>query len=585
MASDVFHPSFPGGRSGSLRDRVGGSFGAQSSSLHAGHSCDVREKPGAGDGFPSTEYLRLEGVISSKGAEGGAEGGAEASMSRPDESSKGAKNGHPSACEAESNPSSRPNADKAERMILSELADAVAFGAKVHRANELRDAMYLSVVARHCSLGVPLIPEVEAFRSRGSSRGSAFFGGSSSGRVGGGGARRTGAHDRKIARLVRECLPAGADELIERHIDRIISDVEAFGPSDDLLAEAYRKSASFGYFLQSAATRLALEHSFQATQAAGDESGPGDDDEEHARRLREDGYELVSNISSLPAYPSSIGDWIAEDGDDVDDEESDPAILEARARRRREAEATFRAQATHAKAEATSRARADPESTSAAAGADELELDGGCESFGGPEDALERARETRRERQWRRAVGGAYPDRPLAAFPSSIGDWVAPSPSGADDAEYDEPFYEKPIFDLCDDEAAPNLRAFVDAMEPTLRASLATIGQVDVAAVLDSHVSALFHGDVRSGAGAGAGGEPEADVVSFDPRAFSGDLAGGLSRGLMPGSLMPLDGMRYMVVEACAFGASLWSAERRCERYELTRRSVDGAKDQSESRR
>ena len=220
-----------------------------------------------------------------------------------------------------------------------------------------------------------------------------------------------------------------------------------------------------------------------------------DDDEEHARRLREDGYELVSNISSLPAYPSSIGDWIAEDGDDVDDEESDPAILEARARRRREAEATFRAQATHAKAEATSRARADPESTSAAAGADELELDGGCESFGGPEDALERARETRRERQWRRAVGGAYPDRPLAAFPSSIGDWVAPSPSGADDAEYDEPFYEKPIFDLCDDEAAPNLRAFVDAMEPTLRASLATIGQVDVAAVLDSHVAALFHID------------------------------------------------------------------------------------------
>ena len=48
---------------------------------------------------------------------------------------------------------------------------------------------------------------------------------------------------------------------------------------------------------------------------------------------------------------------------------------------------------------------------------------------------------------------------------------------------------------------------------------------------------------------------------------------------------MPLDGMRYMVVEAAAFGASLWRAERRCERYELMRRSVDGAKDQSESRR
>ena len=160
-----------------------------------------------------------------------------------DKSSKGAKNGHPSACEADSNPSSRPNADKAERMILSELADAVAFGAKVDRANELRDAMYLSVVARHCALGVPLVPEVEAFQgSRGSSRGSALFGGSVSGRgVGGGGGRRTGAHDRKVSRLVRECLPTGADELIERHIDRIISDVEAFGLSDGALAGAYRE--------------------------------------------------------------------------------------------------------------------------------------------------------------------------------------------------------------------------------------------------------------------------------------------------------------------------------------------------------
>ena len=185
-----------------------------------------------------------------------------------------------------------------------------------------------------------------------------------------------------------------------------------------------------------------------------------------------------------------------------------------------------------------------------------------------------------------------YPDRPLAAFPAAIGDWVA-SPAGVpDDAEYDEPFYEKPIFDQIEDDAAPNLRAFVDAMEPTLRASLATIGQADVAAVLDSHVAALF-GDTGPSTldglrGAGADGEPhkEADVVPFDPFAsFAGGFAGA-SGGLTGRSgLMPLDGMRYMVVEACAFGASLWSAERRCERYELTRRSVDGAKDQSESRR
>ena len=353
-----------------------------------------------------------------------------------------------------SNPSSRPNADKAERMILSELADAVAFGAKVHRANELRDAMYLSVVARHCSLGVPLVPEVEAFRIVGSSRGSAFFGGSSSGRVGGGGARRTGAHDRKIARLVRECLPAGADELIERHIDRIISDVEAFGPSDDLLAEAYRKSASFGYFLQSAATR----------PAAGRRSRPRSRcrGRERAGRRRRGAraspaggrVRARSNISSLPAYPSSIGDWIAEDGDDVDDEESDPAILEARARRRREAEATFRAQATHAKAEATSRARADPESTSAAAGADELELDGGCESIGsGPEVAVERAGAPRRSssRAARWAARTPIDRSPRSPRPSAIGS-LHPRRC-ADDAEYANPSTEKPIFG--DAEARP----------------------------------------------------------------------------------------------------------------------------------
>ena len=45
------------------------------------------------------------------------------------------------------------------------------------------------------------------------------------------------------------------------------------------------------------------------------------------------------------------------------------------------------------------------------------------------------------------------------------------------------------------------------------------------------------------------------------------------------------DAYGMTVVEAAAFGASLWRAERRCERYELMRRSVDGAKDQSESRR
>jgi hypothetical protein len=144
-------------------------------------------------------------------------------------------------------------------------------------------------------------------------------------------------------------------------------------------------------------------------------------------------------------------------------------------------------------------------------------------------------------------------------------------------------------------------------MDPTLRASLATIGEDDVAAVLDSHVAALF-GDASSrhtsaltsaredgGADDGELHGTDADVVPFDPsmedvvkfaERFESQLSefGDLSDKLDV-VRMPLDGMRYMVVEAAAFGASLWRAERRCERYELMRRSVDGAKDQSESRR
>jgi hypothetical protein len=51
--------------------------------------------------------------------------------------------------------------------MQAELAAAVASGARSHRAKELRDAMYLSVVARHCGLGVPLASTVDAFREDG----------------------------------------------------------------------------------------------------------------------------------------------------------------------------------------------------------------------------------------------------------------------------------------------------------------------------------------------------------------------------------------------------------------------------------
>ena len=627
----MLHPSFPGGRSGSLRDTRGVAPFGRASPPFAGHSCDLTEK--TGDGFPSTEYLRLEGVLFAnehhKGTGdnnvNGADNNNAHTASASSSASKGAKNGHPSGVKMESdgkkdgtdNPSSRPNADKDERRMQAELAAAVASGARSHRAKELRDAMYLSVVARHCGLGVPLASSVDAFREDGKrSRRNhlTLRSGTNVLPTGGRSRSRSKAHERKVSRLVRECLPAGADELLERHIDRVIESIHSGTASSGLpsergrtraasglptptLARVYSQSAMYGYFLEVVDTRLALEHKFQALPPVTSE------DFREETKSRADGYELVSNISSLPAYPSSIGDWIAEEGEeDADlDSETDPAVLEARQRRRDRSAAAFqRAEALQSNLNADDFDHRDVEAE------------------------LERARDSRRQRQWRRATGYRNDDDSSSAFhlpkafPSAIGDWVGDSSTGesesesdgepAPDAEYDEPFYEKPIFDMqADVDAAPNLRAFVDAMDPTLRASLATIGEDDVAAVLDSHVAALF-GDASSrhtsalrsaredgGADDGELHGTDADVVPFDPsmedvvkfaERFESQLSefGDLSDKLDV-VRMPLDGMRYMVVEAAAFGASLWRAERRCERYELMRRSVDGAKDQSESRR
>ena len=621
----MLHPSFPGGRSGSLRDTRGVAPFGRASPPFAGHSCDLTEK--TGDGFPSTEYLRLEGVLFAsehhKGTgavdDNGADNNNAHTASASSSASKGAKNGHPSGVndkkDGTDNPSSRPNADKDERRMQAELAAAVASGARSHRAKELRDAMYLSVVARHCGLGVPLASSVDAFREDGKSRRNhlTLRSGTNVLPTGGRSRSRSKAHERKVSRLVRECLPAGADELLERHIDRVIKSIHSNTSSSGLpsergrtraasglptptLARVYSQSAIYGYFLEVVDTRLALEHKFQALPPVTSE------DFREETKCRADGYELVSNISSLPAYPSSIGDWIAEEGEeDADlDSETDPAVLEARQRRRDRSAAAFqRAEALQSNLNADDFDHRDVEAE------------------------LERARDSRRRRQWRRATGYRNDDDSSSAFhlpkafPSAIGDWVGDSSTGesesesdgepAPDAEYDEPFYEKPIFDMqADVDAAPNLRAFVDAMDPTLRASLATIGEDDVAAVLDSHVAALF-GDASSrassalrsafdgGADDGESHKADADVVPFDPsmedvvkfaERFESQLSefGDLSDKLDV-VRMPLDGMRYMVVEAAAFGASLWRAERRCERYELMRKSVDGAKDQSESRR
>ena len=105
-------------------------------------------------------------------------------------------------------------------------------------------------------------------------------------------------------------------------------------------------------------------------------------------------------------------------------------------------------------------------------------------------------------------------------------------------------------------------------MDPTLRAAAARVVGAETTRVLEAHVEALFGSaeylSSRLAAALGEdGGQKEDDAVR----------AARVARAAMNGDVdvvrMPLDGLRYLVVEAAAFGAALYKAEKAADAYEL----------------
>lgn len=116
--------------------------------------------------------------------------------------------------------------------------------------------------------------------------------------------------------------------------------------------------------------------------------------------------------------------------------------------------------------------------------------------------------------------------------------------------------------------APPSLSAVVSSMDVGLRASLAQIAGEETRAVLRDHVDALFGTTNRSRSSSAS---RTADAASAaDPERLEhgiaypslGDVSGNAAAA-------PLDALRYLVVEAAAFGAGLHAAEKLGERYDL----------------
>ena len=496
-----------------------------------------------------------------------------------------------------------------DALLAAELASAAAAAAAKAREGEVRDALYLSVVHKFNACGVPLVVDP---RDYGASPASPSARPSRHSRHPLGARSVVGALERAVAaapgagdasarrrrrrfaektrRLQREMLPEGAEALLDEHLESIVADAAAAASAIEQLREegaegaaaaealadaaslarVYGRSARYGYFLRAVSTRVRLERSLEdAASHRGLDAIEPDAIEPDRALLRSshgvanalrpsprggDGAEartpdaasmwlrasrrdagmsskadmasLASNIvGPLPAYPDSVGDWV------------EPA---------EETTAWLRAEA--------------------------------------PEESRRSRRRLRREKERSAAALGAYQ--------ASIGDWIA------DDRVDDEPGSETrvtgsdasveasrsaPRRELGDEtvdarrsgetfanrtpRATPSLRALVSSMDVDLRLSLAQISGEETKAVLRDHVDALFGTCNRS-----------RNAASGWPNAGLGDGSAPPGSGRAPSgnaASAPPDALRYLVVEAAAFGAGLHAAEKLGERYDLLHASHD----------
>ena len=575
----MVHPSFPGGRSGALRD--GPSSKDSDGAIDAAFEWDVRFVAGLGADpdarAPNPEYFELEGL-------------------RDD---------------------AQRRALPEDASLAAELAAAAAAAAAKAREGEVRDALYLSVVHKFNACGVPLVVDpsdygANALPSARPSRHSRHPLGARAARFGaleravaaapGAGdasaRRRRRRFAEKTRRLQREMLPEGAEALLDEHLEAIVADAAAAASAIEQLREegspqgaaaaesladatslarVYGRSARYGYFLRAVSARVRLERSLEdsAPKPTSDRddaldsgllrsshgvanalrpSPRGGDGRAEAtpdaasmwlRASRRDAgmsskadmASLASNIvGPLPAYPDSVGDWV------------EPA---------EEATAWLKAEA--------------------------------------PEESWRSQRRRRREKERRAAAA-------LGAYQASIGDWIADdhvdddsgdvrttsanggatggSKGSGASAPMEEsrltPRFERMRFGSGEHlsatrrrregeekkpparRAPPSLSAVVASMDVGLRASLAQIAGEETNAVLRDHVDALFGTCNRSRSATSRWTNPA------NPPPDSGNA-----------SAAPPDALRYLVMEAAAFGAGLHAAEKLGERYDLLHASRD----------
>ena len=608
----MVHASFPGGRSGATREESGGSFDKKAPSTK-GSEChvpnvewDVRFVAGLGadpDAHAfNPEYFEVEGLK-----------GDEARRALPEDASLAAELAAAAAAAA-------------AKAREGEVRDALYLSV-VHKFN----ACGVPLVVDPGDYGANALPSVRPSRHSRHPLGARGVVGALERAVaaapGAGDAsarRRRRRFAEKTRRLQREMLPEGAEALLDEHLESIVADAAAAssaieqlreeGPEGaaaaDALADAtslarvYRRSARYGYFLRAVQTRVRLERCI-------------DDDALHVDRLHDrdrepmlcrahgvanalrpaprltardallrddaasmwlrasrgdagmsskaDMASLASNIvGPLPAYPDSVGDW-------VEPVEEATAWLKAeapeeswRSRRRRRRDEERRAAALSAGAYQASIGdwiaddHVDDEPTPPA-----KKNPGDARRLAAPREQNNAERDERAANENLRgdasSIGDATPieEESRLARRRAFGDetrprdWRLKTPENAADAR----------------PAPPSLSAVVSSMDVGLRASLAQIAGEETRAVLRDHVDALFGTTNRSRSAASR----TADAASAaDPERLEhgiaypslGDVSGNAAAA-------PLDALRYLVVEAAAFGAGLHAAEKLGERYDL----------------
>ena len=405
----------------------------------------------------------------------------------------------------------------ADETLMRELSLAVADGAKTQRRLEIQDVMYLSIAHAFNAVGVPLAPDASHYRGRGL-RASPD-------------PRR---HREKVRRLLREILPDGAEAPLEDFVREILvvaddprasGRVGAAGLPALTLASVYGASARFGYFLSVASERLALERAL-----GGDGDGEDSEDLEDSKKRYSNGAGAHgSSGSSSSASAAVAGDavdsstlWDAPEcgpiGDWVSEDDEECAVQESAFFERRRHLAV-------------------------AAG-------------------KTRERSTETESVWG--------DSSVIAADQAVG--------------FEKHLIEEALAEQSAEEREEAgrvpLQMFVEAMTPALRASSARLAATESVDVLALHVDALFGpADVLSARLAAA---LDAELSPPDARRSRSPDARmrAVQRAAMNGDIdivrMPLDALRYLVVEAAAFGAALRDAEAEADGFELvTRRDAE----------